>query len=106
MEPGTLFVYCEGNVESSQAQLRLTSHNPGVWESLAQWKLAGHAPSEVIVVGAVPECCGLGEGISASVQNTCLLAVDTIARLLTERSVDCRRRCAPVERSLWWVIQR
>jgi hypothetical protein len=54
----------------------------------------------VIVVGAVPESCGLGDGISASVQNTSLAAVDTIARLLAERSVDCRRRCASVERSL------
>jgi hydrogenase maturation protease len=100
LEPGTLCVYCEGNIESSQAQLRLTSHDPGIWEALAQLRLADHAPSEVIVVGAVPESCGLGDGISASVQNTSLAAVDTIARLLAERSVDCRRRCASVERSL------
>jgi hydrogenase maturation protease len=105
MKPGTLCVYCEGNIQSSRAQLRLTSHDPGVWESLAQLRLAGHAPSEVIVVGAVPESCGLGKGISASVQNTCLAAVDTIARLLVERSVDCRRRCAPAERSLRWLSE-
>jgi len=77
MKPGTLCVYCEENIGSFQAQLRLTSHDPGVWASLAQLRLAGHAPSEVIVVGAVPESCGLGEDISASVQNTCLAAVDT-----------------------------
>lgn len=53
-------------------------------------RLAGHAPSEVIVVGVVPESCGLGKGISLSVLNTCLVAVDTIARLLVERSIDCR----------------
>jgi hydrogenase maturation protease len=105
MKPGTLCVYCDGLLEFSLARLRLTSHDPGVWESLARLRLAGHAPSEVIVVGAVPESSGLGERISASVQNACSAAVDTIARLLTERSVDCRRRCAPLERSLWWLLE-
>ncbi|MGB8988166.1 MAG: hypothetical protein WCC37_16310, partial [Candidatus Sulfotelmatobacter sp.] len=66
-------------------------------------RLVGHGPSEVIVVGVVPESCALGKGISASVLNTCLIAVDTIARLLAERSIDCRRRHAPVPRNLWWL---
>jgi hydrogenase maturation protease len=102
-EPGTLFVYCEDDLGSSQAQLRLTSHDPGVQESLAQLRLAGHAPSEVIVVCVVPESCGLGKGVSLSVLNTCVVAVDTIARLLMERSVDCRARRDPVPRDLWWL---
>lgn len=102
-KPGTLCVYCEDDLGSSHAQLRLTSHDPGVQESLAQLRLAGHAPSEVIVVGVVPESCGLGKGISLSVLNTCLVAVDTIARLLVERSIYCRRRHDPVQRTLWWL---
>jgi hydrogenase maturation protease len=102
-EPGTLCVYCEDDLGSSHAQLRLTSHDPGVQESLAQLRLAGHGPSEVIVVGVVPESCALGKGISVSVLNTSLTAVDTIARLLAERSIDCRRRHAPVPRNLWWL---
>ena len=102
-KPGTLFVYCDEDLASPQAQLRLTSHDPGVQESLAQLRLAGHAPSEVIVVGVVPESCNLGSGISLSVLNTCLIAVDTIARLLVERAIDCRRRHAPVQRNVWWL---
>jgi hypothetical protein len=51
---------------------------------------------------AIPESRVLCVGISISVQNRCVVAVDTIARLPAERSVDCRRRSAPVERSLWW----
>jgi hydrogenase maturation protease len=111
--PGTLCVYCDDDLglseagssqaRSSPAQLRLTSHDPGVLESLAQLRLAGHAPSEVIVVGVVPESCGLGKGISLSVLNTCLVAVDTIARLLLEHSIDCRRRRDPIQRTLWWL---
>ena len=109
-KPGTLCVYCEDDlawseVGTSQAQLRLTSHDPGVRESLTQLRLAGHAPSEVIVVGVVPESCGPGKGISQSVSNTCLMAVDTIARLLMDRSIDCRRRHDPVPMTLWWLSQ-
>jgi hydrogenase maturation protease len=100
--PGTLSVYRDDDLVSSQAQLRVTSHDPGVQESLAQLRLAGHAPSEVIVVGVVPESCGLGKGISLSVLDTCLVAVDTIARLLVERSIECRRRRDPIQRNLWW----
>jgi hydrogenase maturation protease len=106
--PGTLCVYCDDDLRLSQAgsspaQPRLTSHDPGVLESLAQLRLAGHAPSEVIVVGVVPESCGLGKGISLSVLNTCSAAVDTIAQLLLERSIDCRRRHDPVQGALWWL---
>ena len=106
-KPGTLCVYCEDDLAfseagSSHALTRLTSHDPGVQESLAQLRLAGHAPSEVIVVGVVPESCGLGKGISLSVLNTCLVAVDTIARLLVARSIDCHKRHDPVHRTLWW----
>ena len=96
-KPATLCVCCEDDLGSSHAQLHLTSHDPGVQESLVQLRLAGHAPSEVIVVGVVPESCGLGRGISLSVLNTCLIAVDTIARLLVERSIDCRRRHASTQ---------
>jgi hydrogenase maturation protease len=101
--PGSLHVYGEDDLGSSQAQLRLTSHDPGVLESLAQLRLAGHAPSEVIVVGVIPESCDPGGGISVSVLKSCLIAVDTIVRLLTERAVQCSLRCTPTQKNLWWL---
>ena len=58
-KPGTLCIYCEADLLARRAQLRLTAHDPGVQESLAQLRLAGHAPSELIIVGVVPESCDL-----------------------------------------------
>jgi hydrogenase maturation protease len=101
--PGTLCLYCEGDLLSRRAQLRLTAHDPGVQQSLAQLRLAGHGPSELVIVGAVPESCGLGEDISAAVMKICSHAVDQIARLLTERGIDCRRRDSPNPPNLWWL---
>src|SRR5208337_5107947 len=91
-KPGTLCIYCEADLFSRRAQLRLTAHDPGVRESLAQLRLAGHAPSELIIIGVVPDSCGLGMGLSPSVLSTSLAAVDSIARLLVERAIECRRR--------------
>jgi len=102
-EPGTLCVYCEAELFSRHAQLRLTAHDPGVQESLVQLKLAGHAPKELIIVGVVPMSCVLGDGMSPSVLRASTGAVDRIARLLVERDVDCRRRFAPFQPNLWWL---
>src|SRR5271165_3887502 len=102
-KPGTLCIYCEADLLARRAQLRLTAHDPAVQESLAQLRLAGHAPSEIIIVGVVPESCGLGKGFSPSVLSASSVAVDNIARVLVERAIDCRRRHAPVQPNLWWL---
>jgi len=103
-KPGTLCIYCEADLLARRARLRLTAHDPAIQESLAQLRLAGHAPSELIIIGVVPESCGLGKGFSPSVLRTSLVAVDNIARLLVERDIDCRRRHAPVQPKLWWLF--
>ena len=102
-KPGTLCIYCEDELVARRAQLRLTAHDPGVRESLALLRLAGHAPSELIIIGVVPESCDLGKGFSPSVLSTSSLAIDNIARLLVERGIDCRRRHAPRQPNLWWL---
>ena len=66
-------------------------------------RLAGETPSELIIVGVVPESCDFGKGISPSVLIASSVAVDNIARLLLERAIDCRRRHAPVQPNLWWL---
>lgn len=100
---GALCIYCDADLFSRRAQLRLTAHDPGVQESLIQLKIAGHAPSELIIIGVVPESCGIGEGISAAVLRSSYIAVDNIARLLLERGVDCHRRAMRVSPNLWWL---
>ena len=102
-KPGTLCIYREDDLFGRRGALRLTAHDPGVQESLAQLRLAGHAPSELIIVGVVPESSSLGNGMSPSVLGASSRAIDHIARLLVERAISCRRRHAPVEPNLWWL---
>jgi hydrogenase maturation protease len=101
--PGTLCIYSEADLFSRRSQLRVTAHDPGVQESLVQLRLAGHAPSELIIVGVVPDSCGLGESISPWVLSASFVAIDKIARLLAERTIACRRREVPAQPHLWWL---
>ena len=101
--PGTLCIYSEDDLLAQRAQLRLTGHHPAVQESLAHLRLAGNAPSELLIVGIVPESCDFGNGISPSVLNASPFAADKIAGLLVERAIDCRRRHAPCQPNFWWL---
>jgi len=102
MEPGTLSIFCEDDFVSSRAKLRITGHDPGLWEALAHLRVAGHAPAELVVIGMMPTSCSFGDGINAGVMSSALESTATIARVLTEWGVDCRRRTIAVQPNLWW----
>lgn len=102
---GDVSLFREEELTHHRALLHLTGHDPGIQESLAHLRLAGHAPGELIVVGTVPHSCEFGEGISLSVLTSASSALITIARLLEERGVSCQRRHLSVEPNLWWLPQ-
>jgi hydrogenase maturation protease len=102
-KPGTVCVYSESDLLARRAQLRLTGHDPALEQCLAQLELTDQAPSEVIVIGAVPESCSLGARLSASVLSASSVAVDKIAEFLAERGTECHRRRAPLRPNVWWL---
>ena len=101
--PGTLCIFSESDLLIHHALLRLSAHDPGVRESLAHLSMVGRAPSELIIVGIVPEQCEFATGISASVMTTAPVAADTIARLLRERGIKCHPRDTDLQPNLWWL---
>jgi len=101
--PGTLCIFSENDLLTHHALLRLSAHDPGVRESLAHLSMVGRAPSELIIVGVVPEQCEFVSGISASVMATAWTAADTIAELLIDRGIPCHSRDAQVQPNLWWL---
>jgi len=102
-KPGTLRIYFEADLLPRRGLLRTSAHDPGVQESIAQLRLAGHAPSELIVLGVVPESSSIGTGLSFAVLRVVSLAVENIARLLRECGIGCHRRDVPVQPSVWWL---
>jgi len=101
--PGTLSFYCEDDFVSQRARLRVTGHDPGLWDSLAHLRLADRSPSELIVVGVVPQSCRFGDGISQALLDSSGIAAGSIAGLLLQRGVACHRRPGVVAQNLWWL---
>lgn len=103
LAPNTLSVFREAHFMSSQAKLRITGHDPGLWDSLAHLRLAEGAPAELIVIGLTTESCEFGGEFSDTTYQRAAEAGCVIAGLLDERGYGCYRRDAPAEPNLWWV---
>ena len=103
LPPGTLSIFSEDDFSSQRAKLRITGHDPGLWESLAHLRLAGEAPQELIVLGVNPESCGFAEQISQEVFCTASEAAAMIAQLLKERGIVCDLLKKAVKPNLWWL---
>ena len=91
-QPGTVKTYGEDDFAGSRAQLRITDHDPGLHEALAQLRLVGHAPEELIVIGVIPGSCALGDGITSAVQAAVPIVIDSVLRLLLERGHVYQKR--------------
>lgn len=100
---GSLSIFHEEDFLSHRAKLRITGHDPGLWDSLAHLRLAGHAPSEVIILGVNPESCEFGEGISDEVSRTASRAATMISQSLAEHGIECSLRQPADTLNLWWL---
>jgi hydrogenase maturation protease len=100
---GTLSIFREEDFLTHRAKLRITGHDPGLWDSLAHLRLAGHAPSELIVLGVNPESCEFAERIGAKVGKTASKAAAMIAQALVDHGIDCVRRTPADVLNLWWL---
>ena len=101
--PGSLRLFREADVCSGNTLLRITGHDPGLQESLLHLRMAGHSPSELLIVGVVPESCELSKPMSSGVRGACAAAAETIACLLNDHGFDCSPRPAPRTTNLWWM---
>jgi hydrogenase maturation protease len=100
---GTLSIFHEEDFLSHKAKLRITGHDPGLWDALAHLRLAGHAPLELIVLGVNPVSCDFAEEISEEISGTATLAASMIARSLNDRGIVCTPRQPPTVLKLWWL---
>jgi hydrogenase maturation protease len=101
--PGALTIYCEDDFATSRAKLRITGHDPGLWDALAHLRLAGHAPTELILIGTPPESCTFGDGINPEIFEIGSRAAVAVAGLLVTRGVTCQHRPVAASPNLWWL---
>jgi len=99
----TVSVFSEDDFLSRNVSLRITGHDPGLWDTLTHLRLADHGPSELIVIGAAPESCAFGDGPSASMLSLASDAAASIARVLKHRGILCDHRDVVTQPNLWWL---
>jgi len=103
MPTAQVCIFSEEDFVSTSFRLRITGHDPGLWDTLAHLRLAGHAPSELIVVGVNPESCGFSEPLSERMLRIAHETAATVADLLSEHGAPCCRRIPAATPNLWWL---
>jgi len=101
--PGTVSVFCENDFHSSCASLRITGHDPGLWDTLTHLRLVDRGPSELIVIGAAPVSCAFGDGPAKAMLSLASDAAAAIAQALTQRGVLCNKNKVARRPNLWWL---
>jgi hydrogenase maturation protease len=98
-QPDAISIFVEEDFASRRAQLRISGHDPGLWQSLAYLRMASAAPLELIILGVNLQCCGFGEAMLDLASKTGAV----LARILEERGLQCGRRRIALPPNLWWI---
>ena len=100
--PGRIHVYLKEELLRLPAAPRLSPHDPGLAEALLALTLAGAAPHEVVLVGAVPAVVARGIGLSNPLRRAVAPAAAEIVRRLGALGVAARPLPAGGQTSPWW----
>ncbi|MGA2851932.1 MAG: hydrogenase maturation protease [Terracidiphilus sp.] len=99
----TVSIFSEVDFLSSRACLRITGHDPGLWDTLTHLRLAARGPCELIVIGAPPESSIFGDGPSTAMLDLAAETAAAIAQVLAHRGILCDRRDVVPQPNLWWL---
>lgn len=100
--PGTLRLYRREHLLAVAQAQRLSPHDPGLLETLQTLEFRGGGPSEVLLVGVVPESCELGPGLSVAARGAAERAVAALADQLRQLGVSLQDRQEQLDPGIWW----
>ncbi|MGZ6123566.1 MAG: hydrogenase maturation protease [Myxococcales bacterium] len=100
--PGEVKTYTRAQLLEGALPITMSPHEPTLREALMRMALVGRGPSEVLLVGAIPEVVKTGTGLSPRV----LAAVPEIEQHVLRELVRLGARVAPrmsrQQPDLWW----
>lgn len=102
-EPGTVCTYDRSRILKHGPGLRLTPHDPSLRETLLSLEFTGDGPSDVLLIGVVPNATKMAEGLSEEVTDALPLVVELIRTELERRGVEVVEREQPLPLRLWWA---
>ncbi len=100
--PGVVRVFRGEELRGAPRSVRLSPHDPGLLETLDMLELRGGGPKQVVLVGVVPQRCGVGPGLSEVARGAADRAVAAVVECLGQLGVEVRQRGKPRPPDIWW----
>ncbi|MDX1675950.1 MAG: hydrogenase maturation protease [Longimicrobiales bacterium] len=104
--PGTLRTYTKEELLARPTPSRTNPHQPGVKETLLMLDLEGEGPTEVLLVGVVPERVETGVGMTRALHEAVPATLARVAEELDRLGHPARRRAVPRDPDIWWERPR
>ena len=104
--PGSIRTYRKDALLAKPTPSRTNPHQPGVKETLLMLELEGEAPSEVLLLGVVPENVETGVGMSRALRDVVPAVLDRLAEEIARLGHSATRREVPRDPDIWWERPR
>jgi hydrogenase maturation protease len=103
--PGEIRVYDRDAILRVPPQARTGGHDPALKEALLTVAAAGVGPSNVTLVGAIPEWIAAGVALSPRLAAAVPQAVQAVVDAVAAQGVRLQRRSHPPVPHVWWAAE-
>jgi hydrogenase maturation protease len=100
--PGEMRLYRKADLSPAARSPRQGPHEPGLDEVLTALDLAGRGPSEVLLIGVIPESVATGTGMSAPLSAAIPLAIREVQSELSRYNLAPLSKPQPAASAPWW----
>jgi hydrogenase maturation protease len=100
--PGEVRLYRRDEILRHPPAARVSPHDPGVKEALLSLEFASGGPSEVLLVGVIPEVVEAGVGLSPAVRGALPVVEAEVLEELARLGSEATPLASPGEPDLWW----
>ena len=100
--PGEVKTYGRAQLLEGALPITMSPHEPTLREALMRMALVGRGPSDVFLVGAIPDVVKTGTGLSPRVRAAVPAIEQHVLRELSRLGAKVAPRVSQREPDLWW----
>ncbi len=100
--PGEVRTYTKEKLVEGGLPVVMSPHEPTLREALMRLKLLGRGPSDVFLVGAIPQRVETGPGLTYAVESAIPVIVQHVLRELERLGAKVAPRAIPATPDVWW----
>ena len=100
--PGEVKTYTRAQLVEGGLPITMSPHEPTLREALMRMALVGRGPSDVFLVGAIPDVVKTGTGLSPRVRAAVPAIEQHVLRELSRLGAKVAPRATRAEPDLWW----